>query len=201
MERPVRGRGGRWPAAAGVAQNAAALARPPRRSPLDPPETPGPPTHSPADSGPGAADGLGGPVWATDASGASSSDSATRSPPRPSGNLEGAGLDPAPPRSGPIWRQFLTAQAFLPDRHSWHCGSVPVRGADAPVSPRLVRGGAVGGNPAGAAAVAGVRAVRDEPPAADAADQLMHDPADGLWVPETLRSPMTCWFGRGRGPA
>jgi putative transposase len=43
---------------------------------------------------------------------ASSPDSATGSPPRPVWTiLKNAGIDPAPLRSGPTWRQFLTAQA------------------------------------------------------------------------------------------
>ena len=44
--------------------------------------------------------------------GTSWSGSATRSqPPRCGGSLHDAGIDPAPRRTGPTWRQFLTAQA------------------------------------------------------------------------------------------
>jgi putative transposase len=90
----------------------AALARRPRRSPLDLPETTRPTGRPTTDPCPGAADGQGEPhlrlptihgelvglghavaastVWTI---------------------LKGAGLDPAPRRSGPSWRPFLTAQA------------------------------------------------------------------------------------------
>ena len=52
------------------------------------------------------------PGGATDGSRVSWSDSATRSPRRPSGrSSRPPALDPAPRRSGPTWRQFLAAQA------------------------------------------------------------------------------------------
>ena len=52
------------------------------------------------------------PAGATDESRASWSASATPWPPRPSGRSSRTrGIDPAPRRSGPTWRQFLTAQA------------------------------------------------------------------------------------------
>jgi len=52
------------------------------------------------------------PPGATDACTASWSALATASPPRPSGRFSrDAGIDPAPRRSGPTWRQFLTTQA------------------------------------------------------------------------------------------
>ena len=102
------------PAAARLTPNPAALARPARRPPLDlPATTTRPTTHRTADPGAGAADGPGeSHAGATDASRASWSDSAI---PVAASTvwtiLKAAGLDPAPRRSGPTWRQFLTAQA------------------------------------------------------------------------------------------
>ena len=101
------------PAAAGVAPNAAALARPARRPPLDlPARRPGrPPTATPiralvlrmARENPrwgyrrirGELVGLGHPIAASTVWKI----------------LKDAGLDPAPRRAGPTWRQFLSAQA------------------------------------------------------------------------------------------
>jgi putative transposase len=101
------------PAAVRLPENPAALARPPRGPPLDLPKTTTRPSiHSTADPHPGAADGPREPdmgyrriqgeliglghtiaastVWKI---------------------LKAAGIEPAPQRSGPSWKQFLTAQA------------------------------------------------------------------------------------------
>ena len=102
------------PAAADrLAANPAALARPPRRAALDlPAPRPGTTTHRAGDPGAGAADGprespLGLPAHPRRAG-----------RPRPQlapstvwKILKDAGIDPAPRRSGPTWRQFLSAQA------------------------------------------------------------------------------------------
>ena len=52
------------------------------------------------------------PTWGTGGCKASSSSSATRSlHPRCGQILHSAGIDPAPRRAGPTWKQFVTAQA------------------------------------------------------------------------------------------
>ena len=101
------------PDAARLAPNAAALARPARRPPLDlSAPTTRPTTHSTADPGPGAADGpRESPLGLQTHPGR-----AGRTRPSVAAStvwkiLKDAGLDPAPRRAGPTWRQFLSAQA------------------------------------------------------------------------------------------
>lgn len=103
----------------------AALARPPRRPPPDLPETPtGPPTHPRADPGPGAADGprepnLGLPTHP-------GRTRRTRPPDRRLDrveDLEDRRHRSRPPRSGPTWRQFLTARAHA--RLAVDCAQTP----------------------------------------------------------------------------
>jgi putative transposase len=91
----------------------AALARPPRRPQMDlSAATPRPATRSASDPVPGATDGDGEP----DLGLAPHPRGARRAQPphrclHSLEDLRNAGIDPAPLRSGPTWRQFLAAQA------------------------------------------------------------------------------------------